>query len=206
MGLTAKEEAKRDPVPAGTHRFVCFGVVDLGTQPPLPNSKFSKTEHKVLIQLELPDERIEFERDGVKVEGPRTISKDFTVSLHEKSALRKFLVAWRGRQFTEEELAGFNLDKLLGVCGMVNVVHNAKGYADIASVMPLPKASPKFQAEQPMHKFDLDEHTGLDLPSTLPKFVRERIERSHEWQARIGNDPQHDEAPPPHEDDEIPFD
>lgn len=210
MGLVAKEESKRDPVPEGAHHAVCYAVVDLGTQPPLPGSQFSKRQHKVLFMFELPEERIQIERDGQQLDLPRAISKDFPVSLHEKANLRKFLTAWRGKQFTEKELEGFELKNVLGVNCVLNVVHNKKGYADIASVMPLMKGAAKRAAENTPIVFDLDEHDhDEELPETLPQWVRERIERSDEWQAS-GNgesdgDPGHDAAAPPPDDDDIPF-
>lgn len=209
MGLIAKEETKRDPVPEGAHHAVCYAVVDLGTQPPLPGSQFSKRQHKVLFMFELPDERIQIERDGVPRDLPRAISKDFPVSLHEKANLRKFLTAWRGRQFTEKELEGFELKNVLGVNCVVNVVHNKKGYADIASVAPLMKGVAKRMPENDTIVFDLDDHDhSEELPEALPQWVRERIERSDEWQASGGasdnGDPGHDALPPP-EDDDIPF-
>lgn len=209
MGLTAKEEGqKRDPVAEGAHHAVCYAVVDLGTQPPLPGSQFSKRQRKALFMFELPDERMQLERDGVQLDLPRGISRDMPVSLHEKSNMRKFLVAWRGRQFTDEELKGFDLKNVLNANCVINVVHNAKGYADIASVMPLMKGATKRTPENRPLVFDLDEHpAGAPLPESLPQWVRERIERSDEWQARLGNGHDDSHAPPPDEgaDDPIPF-
>jgi hypothetical protein len=178
--------------------------VDLGTQPPLPGSQFSKRQHKVLFMFELPEERIAIERDGVTKDLPRAISKDFPVSLHEKANLRKFLTAWRGRQFTDEELKGFELANVLSANCVLNVVHNAKGYADIASVMPIMKGAPKRQPENQPFVFDLDTWTSEALPEQLPPWVHERIARSDEWQARLGNGRDHD-APPPEDEDDSPL-
>lgn len=183
MGLTVKQAPKAPPVPAGSHHAVCFGVIDLGTQPPRENSRYPKREKKLLLMWELPDERMTFERDGVQVEGPRVISKDFTQSLHEKATLGKFLTAWRGRAFTPEELKGFNVSKLLGANCMLNIVHSDDGqYANIASVMPLPKgmlAQKRTQTELPSVLFDLDEYDGGPFPK-LPQWVIDRIIRCDE--------------------------
>ncbi len=206
MGLTVKEGAKVDPVPEGVHHAVCFAVVDCGTQPPLPGSRYgNRRERKVLFMFELPDERMTFEREGVPVEGPRVISKDFTQSLGEKSNLRKFLVSWRGRQFTDAELKGFSLPNVLKANCMLNVTHNAKGYADIQSVTPLPRAmaAQKREPELPTIVFDLDEWDGGPFPKGLPQWVIDRIAQSDELAARDhsadGN------APPPPDGDPIPF-
>ena len=104
------------PAPEGNHLAVCVGVIDLGTQ----YSKFYDTwKPKVMIQWELSDELM---GDG----RPFVISRRFTLSLHENAGLRKILNSWRGRPFTPEEAAGFDIAKVLGKPGMVNVVHEPK--------------------------------------------------------------------------------
>ena len=85
---------------AGTYVSVCNAVVDLGIQPGSP--MYPDPKHKVWIRFEVPDERIEYERDGKKLEGPRVISKEYTASMHEKANLRKDLENWRGKAFTDD--------------------------------------------------------------------------------------------------------
>lgn len=125
------------PPPAGTHLAVCCRVIDLGTQ----MSNFqgeSKLAHKVMISWELPDEKME---DG----RPYTISKRYTFSSHEKASLRRDLESWRGAKFQPEEIAKFDIKKLLGVPCLLGVLHNStdgKTYANIASVMKPPKGTP----------------------------------------------------------------
>ena len=46
---------KSDPVPAGTHHAVCYGVVAVGTQP----SQQYTPRPKVVVAFEIPGERIE---------------------------------------------------------------------------------------------------------------------------------------------------
>ena len=205
MPIIATEGQKRDPVPEGVHHAVCYAVVDLGTQPPLPGSQFSKRQHKILVMFELPEERITYQREGVEMEGPRAISKDFALSLHEKAKLRAFLVSWRGRQFTPTELEGFDLKNVLGVNCFLNVVHNAKGYADIATIMPL-KGANKMSPKNEVTYFALNELSKTDpLPNTLPQWVRDRIERSDEWQARLADEADPEANAPFPGDDDIPF-
>ena len=145
MGLTAKETGSGsfDPVPEGMHHAVCYGLYDLGTQ---YNEKFNKNVHQVLLVWELPDERISVEKEGEKKELLRSISKKYTLSLHEKAGLRKELEAWRGKSFTPEELQGFNLQALLKANCTLQVIHkhkNDKTYANIQSIVPLMKNMPK---------------------------------------------------------------
>jgi hypothetical protein len=42
------------------------------------------------------------------------ISKEFTLSMHEKSTLRQFLESWRGKAFTEKEALSFDVTALIG--------------------------------------------------------------------------------------------
>ena len=64
----------------------------------------------------------------------------YTLSLHENAALRRDLQSWRGRAFTETELAGFDLKTVLGVPCMITLVHSPDGkYANIQAVAGLPK-------------------------------------------------------------------
>lgn len=197
----AKEtSAPRDPVPEGTHPAICYAVVDLGMQQPLPGSKFQKgPSHKVLLMFELPDERITIDKNGEQRDMPRALSKEFTLSLHEKAGLRKFLVSWRGRQFTPEELQGFDLKNVLGANSMINVVHKDNGYEDITGCMKLPKGMPTRQSENALVLYDIDQ----PIPPTLPDWVRNKIARSEEHERAIdgGNPP----PPPGYETDDIPF-
>ena len=44
-----------------------------------------------------------------------TVSKTYTRSMHERSALRRDLEDWRGRRFTEQEARAFDLEKVVGI-------------------------------------------------------------------------------------------
>lgn len=201
MPIARETGAPRDPIPEGPHSAICYAVVDLGTQQPLPNSRFTtKPTRKVLFIFEIPDERITIERDGVPIDLPRALSKEFTLSLHEKAGLRKFLESWRSRQFTAEELSGFDLKNLLGINCMLNVVHKENGYEDIASCMKLPKGMQVRQAENELVLYDIDQ----PIPQTLPEWVRKKIARSDEHVASNGHGT-HAEPPPTDDDDPIPF-
>ena len=68
------------------------------------------------------------------------VARVYTLSLHERAALRKDLESWRGRKFTEMELDGFDLEKLLGVNAQVAVTHDLGDdgtiYANVSTVVP----------------------------------------------------------------------
>lgn len=183
MSLIAKDKGGADyePLAAGMHHAVCYGIVDLGTQP--TNNPQFKPTRKVAFLWEVPSERIKFEKDGVKKDLPRGISGMWTLSLGTKSKLRPMLESWRGRPFTSEELDGFDLKNVLGANCFLNVVHaegkgqNAgKTYANVASVNPLAKGMPKLTAENPHVWFSLDEcGETVVIPKEVPEWLQKKI-------------------------------
>lgn len=183
MALTAKKTEGGDytPVSQGLHQGVCFMLMDLGTQ---FNEKFGKSAHKILIGWEIPDERIEIEKDGQKKNLPRAISKQYTLSLHEKAQLRKDLESWRGKAFSEPELDGFDLTKLLGQNCMVQVIHKTKDnktYANVSNIVSMPKGMPKKNPENPLRYFSFEEHQDA-IPEGTPEWISDIIKHSEEWQ------------------------
>ena len=202
MGLIAKDKGGTDfqPIPEDLHLAVCYGIWDIGTQ---YQEKWDKTSHKVIIVWELPDCRGEFERDGKRVDLPRAISKTYTHSLHEKSALRKDLESWRGKKFSEEELKGFDLKKLLGAACQIQVLHNKIGdkiFTNIATITKAPSGAKPYP-ENPPTFFSFED--GGDIPTTTPKWIADKIKASEEYHgySDIRQDPPHDEQ----FQDEVPF-
>lgn len=133
MPIFAKAGGNFTPAPEGTHNSVCVDVVDLGLLEVKWNAE-TKIQHKIKIVWQIEEDQA----DGK----PFHVSKRYTLSLHEKAALRKDLESWRGRSFTEEELKGFDVENVIGVACILNVVHNATSgtiYANVAAIMKLPK-------------------------------------------------------------------
>ena len=178
MAVTAKQtETDFKPCPEGNHTARCIGVVDLGTHP-MEFAGQKKMIHKIRLMWELPDEK----RDDGK---PFQISKDYGLSLHEKSTLRKDLEGWRGKRFTEKELSGFDVEILAGKTCMINVLHkkstNGKTYANITSVSATPKGMkcPEQINDTILFSF---ENFSQESFSKLPKFIREKIMQTPEYQ------------------------
>ena len=192
MSLTAKNNGTQmDPIPAGVHIAVCYGIVDLGTQ---FNEKFNKSVRKVLLLWELPQCRGEFERDGKKLNLPRAISRRYTLSLSEKANLRRDLESWRGKKFTAPELAGFDVQAVLGAACQMQIVHEAgsdgKTYAQISAIMALPKGTARPKPENPTLVFSFEGVTSAPvLPLTMPDWIREVIAESAEWKRFSGGQP-----------------
>ena len=188
MGLTAssKSESNFDPIPEGTHQMVCFGVVDEGTQ---YSKKWDKENYKIRIFWECPEERIDIEKDGVTKNLPRVISNDYTLSIHPKSRLHQDLVSWRGKQFTAEELEGFDLSDLIGANCLIQIVHNQsndKTYANIASIARLMKNMDKKDPESVTFVYDI-QRNGIDIPETVYPWVKEIIKQSPEYKMVLKN-------------------
>lgn len=167
-------------LPEGSYAAVCYMLVDLGLQ---ENERFGNSTRKVLIGWELVDELIEL--DGEKK--PRIFSARYTASLNEKSKLRKDLAAWRGRDFTDSELASFDLKNVVWVPCLIQIIHrenNGKTYANLASIMKLPKGMTiPAPTLQPVI-FDLDE-SPLDMLNELPEWIARLIQNSESYQARV---------------------
>lgn len=179
-------------VPAGAYIGRCFSLIDLGTQH-TEGQYGSKMQHKIRIGWELFGEDESGLPLTVEVDGkdmPMTINKSYTVSLHEKSSLRKDLAAWRGRDFTDDEAKAFDVSKLLGAYCMVNVTTsetNGKTYSNVSGVTPIPGAlkNAKPAGVHEFVKFDLDD-PDMETFSKFHEKLQDAIKRSPEWAQKTG--------------------
>lgn len=163
-------------VPAGTHLAICNMVADIGMQP--GSALYPNPKRQVVLRWEVPSERTEYEKDGKKVEGPLTISRTFTASMNEKAGLRKLLESWRGRKFTDEEAARFDVSSVLGKACLLNVTESEKGgetYANVAGASALIKGMAAPQAENPLLLFDPETASQAEY-AALPKWIREKVD------------------------------
>jgi hypothetical protein len=122
---------------------------------------------------------------------PMSISKNYTLSIGEKSRLRQDLASWRGKAFTPEELKGFELKNLLGVWGMISVIKtpgaDGKEYSNINAITPVPAVVKKNGMPQYFNEpkiFSIDS-PDMELFSTFSDYLRAKIEGSPEWQSRM---------------------
>jgi hypothetical protein len=133
-------------VTPGMHPAVCDMLVDLGLQEQKSQLYGDSVKHQVYIRWQVPGERLEYERDGIKVEGPMTVGAYYTLSLSEKANLRKVLQGWRGQEFTKPELEKFDIAAVLGKPCTLNIIHktgnDGKVRAKIDSVGPPMKGVP----------------------------------------------------------------
>jgi hypothetical protein len=169
------------PCPAGSYLARCIRVIDIGTVTSDYQGE-TKSARKVLLAFEILDE--ENRRDDG---GPYIISKRYTASLHEKAALRKDLASWRGRDFTPEELKGFDLSAVLGKDAFISVVHTTKDgktFANLASIMKAPRgmAAPEGTGTEPLLLWDLTK-PDWDVFAQLSPKLQEQIKASPEFKA-----------------------
>ena len=158
MSIIAKRpESTFQPCPEGLHHAVCVDVVDLGVLTTTFGDK-----HKVRVIWQIEDENVETRR---RFEA----RKQYNLSLHEKSALRKDLEAWRGRKFTDSELRGFDLEKLIGINCQIQVVHDISEdstiYANVQAIVPAPKNGAKLAPQDYTRQKDRPTERGNGHPA-----------------------------------------
>ena len=123
--------------PVGTHVARCFKIIDIGTQRGEYQGK-ATVKRQCIVGWELP---LELMTEGDFAGKPFAVSKFYTSSLGEKANLRKDLANWRGRDFSEQELAGFDPQNILGKPCMLSLTKNDKDRVRVTGVMALPKGS-----------------------------------------------------------------
>jgi hypothetical protein len=131
---SAQSSGPKETCPAGVHDAVCAFVEDLGHE---YSEMYKNWNRKVVICWEINEPM----SDGK----PFMLSKRYTLSLGKKANLLKDVQGWRGKNFTDAELAGFDLEVLRGKQCQLQVIHNEKEgkvYANIISVLPKGKSSP----------------------------------------------------------------
>lgn len=137
MSVVARRPQKQyAQAPEGLHTAVCVDVVNLGI---VAGAYGAKHKVRIIWQLDAIDEEHGRRFDVARV---------YTLSLHERAALRKDLESWRGKKFTDVELDGrFDLEKLLGVNAQVQVTHDLSDdgatYANVTTVVPPVKGAPR---------------------------------------------------------------
>lgn len=128
MPIYAREpESKYSACPEGLYQAVCVDVIDLGT---MATQWGDKPKCRLVWQIDETDET------GRRYE----VRQMYTLSLSEKSTLRKHLESWRGKKFSPPELRGFDLEKLIGANCQIQIIHNVsdegRTFANVQAVVP----------------------------------------------------------------------
>jgi hypothetical protein len=193
MSLVAKESSGGSnfiQVPAGIHLARLYRIIDLGTQ----ESEYMGTKkqlHKVMFQFEVHSEDEQGNPTQTSEGKPLSLSKTYTLTLSERSSLRKDLESWRGKPFTETEKAGFEIKNVLGVWAMLSVTVTSRegnSYTNIASVMPVLASIKKAglpEGVNPTKIFYIQE-PDMDLFDSFSDKLKEKIRKSPEWESVHG--------------------
>lgn len=191
MSLMAKDSGGGSftPVAPGMHLARCYRIVDLGTQKSEYQGQIKHLK-KVMLQFEVHGEDESGKALVTAKNEPMSISKNFTLSLAEKATLRKDLQAWRGKDFTSDELRGFELKNILGAWAMItaakSIGNNGKEYTNVISINPVPVAIKKAGLPEGFNKlsmFVIDE-PDMELFETFGNGLKEKIQATPEWRAR----------------------
>ena len=141
MGIIIKDNQKEyTPAPEGLHQAVCVDVVDQGMQETPWGLK-----HKIQIRWQISERNSDTEKRFMVVKG-------YTASLHKKSNLRQQLESWRGRKFTQKELEGFDVEKLVSINCQLQIAHSiaddSRVFANLQAIVPLGKDMVKLEPEE----------------------------------------------------------
>jgi hypothetical protein len=171
-------------VPAGTHVARCYQIIHIGTIVDTYQGE-EKLVNKVRLVFELPLETADFG----KGEQPFSIGRDFTLSMHEKSALRAFVQSWLGEALSDSDAAKFNLGTMIGKEAMVSVMHRAANtgrvYADLKGASPLVKGMTCPPQVNASFVLDFDSE-DFDLRfKMLPEWLQNKVSSSQQFSDRL---------------------
>jgi len=180
--------AQKNIIPAGTHLARCYSMVHVGTVEWTYQGEIKNTD-KVRLTFELPDELRIFNADNG--EQPMVISKEYTLSLHEKSNLRKELETWRGKKFDDSETENFDVSKLIGQPCYLSIIHstakNNNTYANIGGISKLPKGITAPPQINPSFEFNFDDCFDTEWLKSAPVFLQDMIRQTPEYLGRINS-------------------
>lgn len=174
--MIIKEESgssNYEPIAKGRHAAICVTVAGIGNQ-----ETAYGTKNQVILTWEIPSIVREWTKDGETQEGRAQISRTFTCSLAPKSSLRQVLEDWRDKEFTAQELQGFDLQKLLGVQCTLKIKHQtsqdgSRVYANISDVEPY-DGNEKFEPEAKLIHYDPLNHSNESYDA-LPQWIQSKV-------------------------------
>lgn len=175
MKVKDRARPKVPTVEPGVYFAVCIGVIDLGEQ---YSEKFKNYSNKVQFVWELPSETIEV--DGKQE--PKQLSKEFAIATKKNSGLRTFISSWNSKAYTDEEFQEVELFDQIGKACQLNVVLSESGeYANVDSVMPIPKGFTAPERCTTPILWDMDNWND-EVFKTLPEWVQDKIKKSTQYQ------------------------
>lgn len=175
MSMVVKSEGNSEikQLEPGVYTGIATAIIDLGIQESIT---FGNKQRKAIIVWNIVGETVKVNDEEL----PRVMSKEYTMSLSEKSTLRKDLEAWRGKPFTAEELKGFDLKNILNVPCQLQINQqdkNGKTYVNIAAIMAIPKGM-KVEPVKEVYVFDTYDTETWNNYDKIPNWIKEKIKKS----------------------------
>ena len=175
MSMVVKSEGNSEikQLEPGVYTGIASAIIDLGIQ---ENTMFGKKQRKVMIVWNIVGETVTVNDE----EMPRVMSKEYTMSLGEKSTLRKDLEAWRGKPFSADELNGFDLTNILNVPCQLQINQqekNGKTFVTIAAIMAIPKGM-KVEEIDNAYFFDTYDSNTWENYDKIPNWIKEKIKKA----------------------------
>jgi hypothetical protein len=168
---------KKQPFEEGVYVARIVQLVDLGIQHTEYEGQ-EKDVHQVYITYEFPTERIEVNNES----RPRWISKQYTVSMHEMSALYKVVKAADPEdKFTNK---GRNVKGLIGLPVQIEVGTTASGNAKVSSVSRVMKGIQVGELENKPIYFDFDDFDAeqfIKFPDFLQDLIKSAQDFNPDW-------------------------
>jgi hypothetical protein len=167
--------------PEGVFLARCYKMVDVGTQ--TETGQFgTKENRKIYLYWELLQTA---DGEEIKMENgePFSIFNQYKLSMHPKANLRKHLDSWRGKKFTDEEAADFDVTKLLDKFCLLQITHSTskdgqKTYANVDGIMTTKK---KVDGVNEISSFSI-ENPDMEVFDALPEWLQQKIENAPEWE------------------------
>lgn len=204
MGATFEHggsDIKYQRLESGMYPAHCIQVVELGTHDNThPQAKPGAVKKEILLVFET-NELMEPNEEGKQL--PLVVSLRLTNSLGQRATLRKHLESWRGKSFTDDELASFSTDKILDKPCLLNVTLTRKGdkeYNNIKTINPVPKGMTVSERVNELIDFGIHDIEQPIFQKLWP-WVQTIIKNSYEAKALDLPEPDSD----PGESDSIPF-
>jgi hypothetical protein len=126
-----------------------------------------------------------------------TIGRKYTLSFHEKSALRKHLQQWLGRPFDEAEARlGYDFSSRLGMGCTLVVSHNTSGDKTYANIDAISQAPADFVPD-PFNELILYVRgaSPAEVFNKLPEWAQEANRTADELEKQYTPGPKQDGTP-----------
>ena len=175
MEFIAKSEGNSNipKLENGVYTALSSMLIDLGAQ---KSALDNNVRRKFMMVWNIAGEFIEVNNEQL----PRVMSKEYTLSLNEKSNLRKDLQAWRGQAFTEEELQGFDLLTVMNKPCQLQIINeekNGKTYNNISAIMAMPKGMTVEPLQETTVFITNNPETWCNW-GKIPKWIKEKIKKA----------------------------